>query len=134
MGLNWLRQNGFCTLHCTPIILSAFSYACVDYWETWKRNSSRWDPLLHFNCYGHPINSFFFFFFFFVMGTSIVFKPGLVAGLIQGLDSGFWLDHRAARVNFIFLKKSKWHRFSKKNKSQQVFNRVLSVQPGYPGF
>jgi hypothetical protein len=29
------------------------------------------------------------FFFFFVMGTSIVFKPGLVAGLIQGLDSGF---------------------------------------------
>jgi len=130
MGLNWLRQNGFCTLHCTPIILSAFSYACVDYWEMWKRNSSRWDPLLHFNCYGHPINSFFFFF----MGTSIVFKLDLVARLIQDSGFEFWLDHWAVRVNFIFLKKSKRHRFSKKNKSQRVFYQVLSVQPGYPGF
>jgi hypothetical protein len=68
------------------------------------------------------------------MGTSIVFKLDLVARLIQGSGFEFWLDHWAARVNFIFLKKSKWHRFSKKNKSQQVFNRILSVQPGYPGF
>jgi hypothetical protein len=82
-------------------------------------------------------NQFFFlpfFLFSFVMSTSIVFKPGLVVGLIQSSCFEFWLDHWAAWVNFIFLKKSKQHRFSKKNKSQRVFYRVLSVQSGYPGF
>ena len=71
----------------------------------------------------------------------IVFKPGLVAGPVQGLGSGFWPGHQVARVNSFFKKKSKWRHFSKKKMSisyNQVFDRVLSGQParqpGHTGF
>jgi hypothetical protein len=69
------------------------------------------------------------------MGDSIVFKAGLVARLIQGSGFKFWLDHWVARINFIFLKKSKWHRFSKKkikvNKFLTGSCRFNRVTPGF---
>jgi len=54
----------------------------------------------------------------------IVFKPGLMAGPVQGPGSGFWPGYQVARVNSFFLKKSKWCHFSKKtnvNKLQSGF-------------
>jgi len=63
---------------------------------------------------------------------TIVLRPGL----IQGLGSGFWPGHLVGRV--IFFLKSKWRRFSKKNKSQRVCNRVAGsthwVSRATPGF
>jgi hypothetical protein len=68
------------------------------------------------------------------MGTSIVFKLDLVARLIQGSGFEFWLDHWAVRVNFIFLKKSKRHRFSKKIKVNGFFTRSCRFNQVTPGF
>jgi hypothetical protein len=52
---------------------------------------------------------------------TIVFRPGP----IQGLGSGFWPDHRVARINF--FKKSKRRHFSKKTK---VNGLQLNFWPG----
>ena len=58
---------------------------------------------------------------------TIVFKPGPVAGLVQGLGSGFWPGHLVGRVNLYFKKNSKRCRFSKKK-------TVNGLQPGFwPG-
>jgi len=59
---------------------------------------------------------------------------------VQGPGSRFWPGHRVGRVSS-FFKKSKWRRFSKKNKNQWVCNQILSGQPsrqvnppGHTGF
>ena len=57
---------------------------------------------------------------------TIVFRPGP----IQGLGSGFWPDHRVARINF-FLKSKRCY-FSKKNKSQLVATEFLTGSSGQP--
>jgi hypothetical protein len=56
---------------------------------------------------------------------TIVFKPGSVAGLVQGPGSGFWPGHRVGRVNLYFKKNSKRRRFSKKKTT------VNGLQPGF---
>ena len=51
----------------------------------------------------------------------------LRSGLVQGPGFGFWSGHWVGPVSFFF--KLKWCRFSKKNKSQQGCNRILTGQP-----
>jgi len=63
-------------------------------------------------------------------GRVIVFKPGPVAGLVQGSCSRFWSGHPVARVNPYFLKNQNDVILVKKKKQKStgcnwVFDRVL---------
>ena len=65
----------------------------------------------------------------------IVFKPGLVAGPVQGSGSGFWLGHQVAQVNLYFKKNQNDVVLIKKTKvngMQLAFwqgHRVAQVNP-----
>jgi len=61
-----------------------------------------------------------------IMLHNIVFRSSMVAGPVQGLDSGFWPDQ------FFFKKNSKRCRFNKKKQKSTVCNRVFDrVTPGF---
>jgi hypothetical protein len=59
-------------------------------------------------------------------GRVIVFKPGPVAGPVQGSCSRFWSGHPVARVNPYFLKNQNDVILVKKNKSQRVATGFLT--------